>query len=101
MLKISSKVLNYVQGKDLCFVVDIEKIPINCDCCNTILKTPITKSSLETEVQDKELYDTYEYKGIKVFVLKDLKIVGDMNVYQKAKIPFTEPRFGIKGIIAQ
>jgi len=100
MLKINNKVLKYVQGKNLCFVVGIEKIPINCDCCHTNIKTLKTKILLETEVQDKECYDTYEYHGVKVFVLKDLKIVGDMNVYQKAKIPFMEPRFGIKGIIA-
>jgi len=34
-LKIDNKVLDYVQGKKLCFVVSIENMLINCDCCNT------------------------------------------------------------------
>jgi hypothetical protein len=100
VLKINNKVLKYAQEKKLCFVVNIENIPINCDCCNTNIKTPKTKILLETEVEDKEYYDVYEYQGVKVFILKDLKIVGDMTVYQKMKLPFMEPGFGIKGIIA-
>jgi hypothetical protein len=27
-----------------------------------------------------------------------LKVTGDINVYQKSKLPFMEPKFGIKGI---
>lgn len=101
MLKINNKALKYAQEKNLCFVISIENIPIKCDCCNTNLKTIKTNISLETEVEDKECYDIYEYQSVKVFVLKDLKIVSDMKVYQKSKLFFMEPRFGIKGIIAQ
>lgn len=102
MVKIDNKALNFVQGKNLCFVVRIKKTSINCDCgnCNSDVKTLKIKVLFETEVLDKELYDIYEYQGVKVFVLKDLKVVGDINVYQKAKIPFMEPTFGIKGLTA-
>ena len=101
MLKINKKALNYVQSRKLCFVINIENIPINCDCCNTNLKALRTNILLENDVEDKEYYDIYEYQSVKVFVLKDLKIIGDMNVYQRIKLPFVEPKFGIKGIIAQ
>ncbi|OAA90619.1 hypothetical protein [Clostridium ljungdahlii] len=102
MVKIDDKALNYVQGENLCFVVCVKKTSINCDCgnCNTTVRTLKIKVLFETEVLDKELYDIYKYQDIKVFVLKDLKVVGDINVYQKAKIPFMQPIFGVKGIIA-
>lgn len=101
MLKIDDKALNYVQGKHLCFVVNIQNTPLNCECCsntNTIIKTIKTNVLFETEVLDKYIYDIYEDHNVKAFVLKELKIVGDMNIYQKRKIPFVEPKFGIKGI---
>jgi len=100
MLQIDNKALNYVQGKHLCFVVNIQNTPLDCDCsnCHTNIKTLKTKVLFETEVLDKEFYDIYEDHGIKVFVLKELKITGDINVYQKKKVPFLEPKFGIKGI---
>lgn len=101
MLKIDEKALNYVQGKHLCFVVNIQNTPLDCDCCSnshTIIKNLKTKVLFETEVLDKEEYDIYEDQSVKVFVLKELKIIGDMNVYQKRKVPFMEPKFGIKGI---
>ncbi len=100
MLKINNNALNYVQGKNLCFVVSIENTPLECDCsnCHTNIKTLKTKVLFETEVLDKYCYDIYEYQGVKVFVLKDLKIVADINVYQKSKFPFMKPKFAIKGI---
>jgi hypothetical protein len=102
MIKIDNNALNYVKGKNLCYVVRTKTTSINCDCgnCNADVKTLKVKVLFETEVLDKELYDIYEYQGVKVFVLKDLKIVGEINVYQKAKIPFMQPNFGIKGIMA-
>lgn len=100
MLKIDDKALNYVQGKNLCFVVRTKDTEIKCDCGNvdTTVKSLKIKVLFETEVLDKERYDIYEDQGVKVFVLKDLKVDGDINVYQKAKILFMEPKFGIKGI---
>ena len=68
MLKINDNALNYVKRKNLCFVVSIENISIDCDCCHTNLKTFKTKTLFENEVIDKELYDIYEYLSVKVFV---------------------------------
>ena len=102
MLKIDDKALNYVQGKKLCFVVNVENTPVECDCsnCHTNIKTLKTKVLFETEVLDKEDYDIYEYHGVKVFILKELKMFSNIIVYQKTKIPFIQPRFGIKSITA-
>jgi hypothetical protein len=102
MLKIDNKALNYVYGKKLCFVVGIQNTPLECACsnCHTTIKTLKTEVLFETEVLDKECYDIYEDQGVKVFGLKDLKIVGDMNVYVKRKIPFLQPKFGLKGVVA-
>jgi len=102
MLEIDDKALNYVQGKKLCFVVSVANTPVECDCsnCHTNIKVVKTKVLFETEVLDKEDYDIYEYKGVKVFILKELKIASDITVYQKTKIPFIQPRFGTKGITA-
>ena len=98
MLQIDNKALNYVQGKHLCFVVSIQNTPLDCDCsnCHTNIKTLKTKVLFETEVLDKEFYDIYEDQGIKVFVLKELKIAGDINVYQKRKYPFANLSFKLK-----
>lgn len=102
MVKIDNKALNYVKDKELCFVVFIKSIPVECECGNihNDIKTIKIKVLFENEVLDKEPYDIYEYNGIKVFISKDLKVVGDINVYQKARIPFMKPRFGVKGITA-
>lgn len=51
----------------------------------------------ESEV-DKSRYNVYEYQGVKVFILKELKIKADIHVYQKLKLPFMADKFGIKGI---
>ena len=101
MLKIDNEALDYLKVKSLCFVVRLETTPIECDCCSNApnnIKALKTKILFESEVLDKECYDTYEYQGVKVFISKDLKVASDINVYQKTKIPFMKPRFGIKGV---
>jgi len=92
MLKINNNALNYVQGKNLCFVVSIENTPLECDCsnCHTNIKTLKTKVLFETEVLDKYCYDIYEYQGVKVFVLKDLKDCCRYKCLSKVKISFYE-----------
>ena len=103
MLKIDDKALKFVQsGKNFCFVVHVKKTAIQCDCgdVNTTMKALKIKVVYETEVLDKERYDIYEDQGVKVFILKDLKVDGDINIYQKTKMLFMEPKFGIKGITA-
>jgi hypothetical protein len=102
MLKIDDKALSYVQGKNLCFVVRTKDTSITCDCAdvNTIVKSLKIIVLFETEVLDKDRYDIYEDQGVKVFVLKNLKVDGDINLYQKGKMLFMEPKFGIKGITA-
>ena len=102
MLEITDKALSYVKGKKLCFVVSVENTAVECDCsnCHTNIKTLKTKVLFETEVLDKEDYDIYEYKSVKVFILNQLKIASNITIYQKAKIPFIQPRFGTKGITA-
>lgn len=102
MVKIDDKALNYAQSKSLCFVVSVKKTTIDCDCgnCKSNVRTLRIRVLYETEVLDKELYDIYKYQNVKVFVLKDLNVVGDINVYQKPKIPFMQPMFGVKGITA-
>jgi len=102
MIEIDDKAMNYVQGKKLCFVVGVVITPVDCDCsnCHNVIKTIKTKVLFETEVLDKELYDIYEYQSVKVFVLKELKVASNINVYQKSKIPFIGPKFGVKGITA-
>ncbi|OAA94875.1 hypothetical protein [Clostridium coskatii] len=102
MIKIGNKALNYAQSKSLCFVVLIKNTEIDCDCGNihNHVKTVKIKALFETEIIDKELYDIYKYTDIKVFILKDLKIAEDINIYQKVKIPFMKPTFGVKGITA-
>jgi hypothetical protein len=102
MVKIDDKAFNYAQSKSLCFVVSVKRSTVDCDCgnCKSSIRTIKIKVLYETEVLDKELYDIYKYQGVKVFLLKDLKVVGDINVYQKPKIPFMQPMFGVKGITA-
>lgn len=100
MMKIDGKALDFVKGKNLCYVTKIKKTSVDCDCggVSTNVGTLKLRVLYETEVYDKHLYDVYEYRGAKVYVLKNLKVLGDIEVYQKSKIPFMEPKFGIKGI---
>jgi hypothetical protein len=100
MVKMDSKALDFVKGKNACYVTKIKKTSVDCDCggVSSNVGTLKLKVLFETEVHDKYLYDVYEYQGAKVYVLKNLKVVGDIEVYQKAKLPFMEPVFGIKGI---
>lgn len=100
MIKMDSKALDFIKGKNICYVTKIKRTSVDCDCggVSTNVGTLKLKVLYETEVFDKDLYDIYEYQGAKLFVLKNLKIVGDIEIYQKVKIPFMEPQFGIKGI---
>ncbi|CAB1262730.1 hypothetical protein ACFHWD_15840 [Clostridium sp. MT-14] len=102
MLKIEDKALNYAGDRNLCFVTSVKNTSIDCDCGNVHnnVKTVKIKVLFETEVADKELYNIYEYKGIKLFVLKTLNITGDIDIYQKPKVLFMRPKFGLKGITA-
>ena len=102
MLKIDDKAFNFVHGKNLCFVVRVKVIELKCHGnINTTVKALKIKVLFETEMLDKERYDIYEDRGVKVFALKDLQVVGDINIYQKAKMLFMEPKFGIRGITEQ
>ncbi|MCH3963147.1 MAG: hypothetical protein LKE46_02650 [Clostridium sp.] len=102
MLKIQDKALNYVKGRNLCFVTSVKNTSVDCDCGNVHNNVKIIKIKVvfETEVRDKELYNIYEYNGIKLFVLKTLKVTDNINVYQKPKLLFMKPRFGLKGVTA-
>lgn len=100
MLTISDKALNYTKTKNLSFVVNIITNVIECDwggCSRTLVKSFSIKVLYESEV-DKSCYNVYAYQGVKVFVLKELKIKSDMHVYQKLKLPFMTCTFRIKGV---
>lgn len=100
MLTISDKALNYAKTKNFSFVVNIISNIIECDwggCSRTLVKSFSIKVLHEREV-DKSCYNVYEYQGVKVFILKELKVKGDIHVYQKLKLPFMACTFGIKGV---
>lgn len=64
----------------------------------TLVKSLRFRVLYETEILDKEQYSVYAYEGVKVYVLDKLKIEGDIHIYQKLKLPFSPPVFGISGV---
>lgn len=99
MLTINAKALKYAKKKELYFVVKILTRTIECawNGTRTQGRSLSVKASYEYEVEI-EYYDIFEFQGVKVFISKELKIKGDINIYQKLKIPFMAPVFGVKGV---
>lgn len=101
MIKIDDKALNYAKSNSLCFVAGISTKTISCDWHNggtTLVKSLRLRVLYETEILDKEQYNIYEYQGIKIYILDQLKVVGDIHIFQKMKLPFSSPAFAVTGI---
>lgn len=101
MISIENKALRYAKTKNLSFVVNKVTSVIECNCGTCPSKTQVkslsTKVLYESEI-DKSCFNVYEYQGVKVFILKDLKIKADIHIYQKLRPPFMSCTFGSKGI---
>lgn len=105
MLKIDDKALEYVKNQNLCFLVNGQVDKIKCDCCRTetdfkkIEVKVLYESEIKSYYEDYEdSYNIFEFQNVKVFISKDLKVDGDVFIYEKAKLPFKKRTFGIKGV---
>lgn len=56
-----------------------------------------TKAVFENEIE-KELYNEFEESGIKVFILKELKIDENVKIIHNIQLPFTKPSFVVQGV---
>ncbi|AYD40343.1 hypothetical protein D4Z93_07330 [Clostridium fermenticellae] len=104
MLKIDNKALDYVKGQNLCFFVKCQIDDIKCDCCRTEanFKKIDVKVMYESEIKNyyedyEDNYNICEYKNVKIFVPKSIKLEDDAIIYEKVKLPFRNPSFAIKG----
>jgi hypothetical protein len=50
------------------------------------------------DFRKEEIYDEYEYNGVKIFIENSLKLKENVYIFILLKIPFMKPIFDIKGI---
>ncbi|WP_161486945.1 hypothetical protein [Clostridium magnum] len=50
------------------------------------------------DFRKEEIYDEYEYNGVKIYIENSLNIKGDVYIFILLKIPFMKPIFDVKGI---
>lgn len=46
----------------------------------------------------EEIYDEYEYDGVKIYILNSLILKEDVYIFMFPKIPFMQPIFNARGI---
>lgn len=98
MIVIEDKALAYAKAKGLSFVV--KAVPVNLDCWDgtrTQVKSLKTKVVFEGEV-DKELFNEFQFEGVKVFISTELKLEDNIKIIQRKLLPFTKPSFGVIGV---
>ena len=56
-----------------------------------------TKAVFENEIE-KDLFNEFQVNGVKVFILKELKMDEEVKIIQHVQLPFTKPSFGVQGV---
>lgn len=95
MLTIEDKALDAAKEKDGFFIVKTIKAPGGC--FDNEIKDIVVE--LHHELKGSGLgYTVMEYQGVKVYVERYLKILEDVLVYQRFKLPVIGRIFKVKGI---
>jgi len=94
VLTIGNKAINALRKQNSVLII---KSFVSSYCCGG----PSTRNLwIETQKSCSHLeqFVLLEYEGVKVYLHKSLLLNKDIHVYQKFKIPFLRPTFGVKGV---
>lgn len=56
------------------------------------------KVEIVNNFRKEEIYDEYDYLGVKIYILNSLILKEDAYIFMFPKIPFMKPIFDAKGI---
>jgi hypothetical protein len=56
------------------------------------------KVEIVNNFRKEEIYDEYDYHGVKIYILNSLILKEDAYIFMFPKIPFMKPIFDTKGI---
>lgn len=56
------------------------------------------KVEIVKDFRKEDLYDEYEYDGVKIYILNSLILKEDAYIFMYPKIPFMKPIFDARGI---
>jgi len=95
MLTIEEKAFTAAKEKNGVFI--IKTIAAPGDCFDNEIKDIVVELHHELKGSERG-YTMMEFKGIKVYIEKYLKIHEDVRVYQRFKLPFIGGVFKVNGI---
>lgn len=97
MVTVQKKAVKYAKKVKGDFLVRIYTNSVTCWSGNTT-KVMNLKVEIVKDFRKDELYDEYEYDGIKIYILNSLILSEDAYIFMLPKIPFIKPIFDAKGI---
>ena len=97
MVTVQEKAISYAKKVQGSFLVRNRTNSVTCWTGNST-----TVVSLRVEIVNdfikEEIYDEYEYDGVKIYILNSLILKEDAYIFMLPKIPFMKPIFDAKGI---
>ncbi|MCI1945095.1 hypothetical protein [Clostridium luticellarii] len=94
-LTIDDRALNYAREKEGDFIV--KTVSASGGCCSMEVRDITIEFSKDFK-GSKKIYNSYNYKGVNVYVEKGLELGEDVLIYEKIKLPLIGSMFGSKGI---
>lgn len=95
MLTISNSALETAKSLNCSFLVYIKETPA---CCGPGSVRTLAIKLCKNFTDPNNIYSTFHYEGIDVYISKDLKLKNNIKIYQKSNLPIIGPFFGSKGI---
>jgi len=97
MVTVQEKALKYAKKVQGNFLVRNSTNSVTCWSGN---KTTVMSLRVEIvkDFRKEDIYDEYEYNGVKIYIENSLKIKEDVYIFILLKIPFIKPIFDVKGI---
>lgn len=97
MVTVQEKAIKYAKKVQGNFLVSNHTNSVTCWSGTTTTVVNL-KVEIVKDFKKEELYDEYEYDGVKIYILSNLILKEDAYIFMYPKIPFMNPIFDVKGI---
>jgi len=97
MLTIQGKAVKYAKNMEGSFLIKSRVSSVSCCTGNTITDLGFSIEIVK-DFRGEEIYNEYEYEGIKIYIENNLMLKENAYIFMLAKIPFMKPFFDAREI---
>lgn len=97
MITIQERALKYAKKIQGNFLIRTSTKNVTCWSGNDT-KVVNLRVEIIKHFRKEEIYDEYEYDGVKIYILNSLILKEDVYIFMFPKIPFMQPICNVRGI---